>query len=219
MIGISSKVVFLFLSICAINHAYQIKPRIVNGETAYKGQFPYYTFLQIYQVDSTKAGICGGTLITPFFVLTAAHCLAKASKVLVHLGITDLYSNDGIGMDIILVQPNRIHIYPNYMAMLIWNDVALIHLPRQAKLSRYIMPINLPNDCSSNENLDTIVMGFGRTETNKPSPDYLRFASLKTTSIGECRITYPFILLRRSVICAKSYKKPIQSIAKVLNFN
>jgi len=214
MIGISSKVVFLFLSICTINHAYQIKPRIVNGEAAQKGQFPYYAFLQIYKVDSINAVFCGGTLITPEFVLTAAHCLSKASKVLVHLGITELYSYDGIEIDVISVQPNRIHIYPNYMALLIWNDVALIHLPRQAKLSRYIMPIDLPNDCSSNENLETIVMGFGRTETNKPSPNSLRFASLQTTSIGECRITFPLLLWRRSVICAKSYKKPIRAVGK-----
>lgn len=216
MIGISSKIVFLFLSICAINHAYQIKPRIVNGDTAQKGQFPYYAYLQIYEVGSTYPVICGGTLISSDFVLTAAHCLTKASKVLVHLGITELYSNDGIGMDVISVQPNRIHIYPKYIALLIWNDVALIQLPWQAKLSRYIMPINLSNDCSSNENLDTIVMGFGRIGTNKPSPNNLQFASLQTTSTGECRLTFPLLILRRSVICAKSSKNPIQAIGKVL---
>ncbi|XP_055327029.1 serine protease 3-like [Sitodiplosis mosellana] len=98
--------------------------------------------------------------------------------------------------------------------MLIWNDVALIHLPRRAKLSRYVMPIELPNDCSPNENLDSIVMGFGRTGTNEPSSIDLRFASLHTTSIGECRRQFPFLFLRRSVLCAKSYGSKTQAIAK-----
>lgn len=79
MVSNSTKVVFLFLSLCAVNYAYQIKPRIVNGDAATKGQFPYYAHIAVAKVNSTRL-ICGGALITPEFVLTAVS-LANTSSI------------------------------------------------------------------------------------------------------------------------------------------
>jgi len=43
--------------------------RITNGLTATRAQFPWQIALTI-----DGAGFCGGSLISPLWVLTAAHC-------------------------------------------------------------------------------------------------------------------------------------------------
>jgi secreted trypsin-like serine protease len=48
----------------------KINPYIVGGEFATLGQFPWQTFLMF-----DRWGACGGSLIHPEWVLTAAHCI------------------------------------------------------------------------------------------------------------------------------------------------
>ena len=47
------------------------RSRIVNGVVATRGQFPWQVHIKKF---GEKSHLCGGTLIHPLFVLTAAHC-------------------------------------------------------------------------------------------------------------------------------------------------
>lgn len=50
--------------------------RIVNGEKAVDGQLPYIAGIFPF-FNVTGAIVCGGSVISPSFILTAAHCLAQ----------------------------------------------------------------------------------------------------------------------------------------------
>jgi V8-like Glu-specific endopeptidase len=53
-----------------INEAEEISPRIAGGQNAVQGRYPYYVALR----DKNDKFRCGGSLIAPNIVLTAAHC-------------------------------------------------------------------------------------------------------------------------------------------------
>lgn len=217
------KVFSIFLSAFTLSHAYKHTPRIVDGQVATRGQFPYYVYVETFD-DTTVSSGCGGALISADFVLTAAHCLKQATqRVIVHLGVSQIHSVQR-DMDTMTVEPDRFHIYPYHVSLAYVNDIALIHLPRSAKLNQYIQPIKLPSDCSSNTNLIGVVMGHGKTGTFDPPTNFLQFIHLQTVPSEEChQLFFRFLwlsktitdLFDKSVLCAKPYDGKIQSTCRV----
>lgn len=110
------------LAFVATNHAYKLESRIVNGEKAVLGQFPYYAFLHVK--SSVGSTACGASLIKDEWLLTAAHCLTDAYSVGVHLG--------GIRVDLnsptMEVGANRLYTHPEYIQIMALNDIGELKL-------------------------------------------------------------------------------------------
>lgn len=51
----------------------KVIPRVVNGQAASSNQFPHQALIFIQTLQGTFQ--CGGSLINPTWVLSAAHCI------------------------------------------------------------------------------------------------------------------------------------------------
>lgn len=58
-----------------MQNAVSIEERIINGNVATANQFPWHVSVQgtLYNNQTT---LCGGALIGPAHILTAAHCVS-----------------------------------------------------------------------------------------------------------------------------------------------
>ncbi|XP_023313933.1 chymotrypsin-C-like [Trichogramma pretiosum] len=86
----------LFLSPSLICYVTGARPRIVEGELAGFGEFPYIVTLQRLTEGCTYH-ICGGSILDEYHIITAAHCVTnnvtnklKNEQITLGAGITDL---------------------------------------------------------------------------------------------------------------------------------
>jgi transmembrane serine protease 9 len=103
-------------------------PQIVGGSKALPGEFPWQVALLDASVANTfRAQYCGGALIAPSWVVTAAHCVydrgvEPPGSVDVLVGTTSLTSG-GKRVDV-----EAIVVHPRYSERTSENDIALLHL-------------------------------------------------------------------------------------------
>ncbi|XP_059474194.1 brachyurin-like [Neocloeon triangulifer] len=162
--------------------------RIVGGQLATRGQFPYQAALII------DGGVfCGGSLVSENFVLTAAHCADGFSSWQVHLGAQSLSATeDGR----VILESTTAKIHEQYDPFLIENDVALITLPSTVVLSQYIQTIRLPAKSNTDlyEGVTARASGWGLTSDASSSvSDTLNFVDLPTITNQECTDIYGII--------------------------
>lgn len=135
--------------------------------------------------------------------MTAAHCIHKADEVEIQLGSHEIRNYKEEGRMMTIVSDEYLYVAPGYRERQPWNDIGLIRLPQPVQFNEYIQPISLPRICDLNENKNAIVMGHGRISTSDVKlPEMLQYAALKTISVSECKEIFPFMLRRRSMLCA-----------------
>ncbi|XP_045426313.1 tryptase-like isoform X2 [Pipistrellus kuhlii] len=114
---------------------------IVGGREAPGNKWPWQVSLRFLR-DEYWQHICGGSLIHPQWVLTAAHCLGPEIKdpanLRVQLREQHLYYRDK------LLPVNRIIVHPNYYDVVEGFDIALMELGDPVNISCNVRLVALP---------------------------------------------------------------------------
>lgn len=78
----------------------------------------------------------------------------------------------------------------------------MIKLPQKVEFSDTIKPVKLA--CNKAKNVVVTAIGNGlMNTTSKELAPILQFVSLKTIPLVQCLPHFPFLLLRKSVVCAR----------------
>lgn len=146
--------------------------RIIGGAPA-NTEYPFMVSLQ-----SGGWHFCGGSLISPNTVLTAAHCVESSStrSFDVVIGRSDLSSTEGQRVDV-----SQIHIHPNYDTYSIDSDIAVVRLAESVSYE----PTSYATPSDSHlfaPGIDSTIMGWGQTEMFGSSPDKLHEATVPIVS-------------------------------------
>ncbi|KAI1884806.1 hypothetical protein AGOR_G00230290 [Albula goreensis] len=114
--------------------------RIVGGTAAQEGFWPWQVDIQL-----GSDHVCGGSLITKDWVLTAAHCFPNpgvVSSYVLYMGRQQL---SGFNQFETTSRVRRVVIPPGYSSPQEGQDMALIQLASPVKWTDHIQPICLPD--------------------------------------------------------------------------
>ncbi|XP_023588680.1 serine protease 44 [Trichechus manatus latirostris] len=111
--------------------------RVVGGRPATQKKWPWQVSLQINNVH-----LCGGSLISHRWVLTAAHCIFGHLEYTAKLGDIHLHHKSRMAV-IVPVQDILIHKDFNAVGRIV-NDIALALLQFPVNYSSHIQPVCLP---------------------------------------------------------------------------
>lgn len=174
--------------------------RVIAGTTATRGSWPWQIIMKF-----NGRGMCGGSLISPTWVVTAAHCVSgkerQASSFKIGVGEHNRNMREGSEEDIPV---SKIFSHPSYQRSTLNNDIAIIKLSRPVKFGKFVSPVCLP-DNDVPVGTECYITGWGKTRHPGSMTHILQQAKLPVADSKVChdlnRNTIP-IPITKAMVCA-----------------
>lgn len=187
---------------------------VVGGVDADKGAYPWQIS---FQWSSTLVGnlhMCGGTIISKDWILTAAHCITdiKYFTYIIVAGEHNLQVEEGTEQ---VREIQEFIVHPGYSDDNTVNDIALLHLKTPLKFDAMVQPACLPKTSMKeqiySDGAKTILSGWGELdpkgifESQKEGriPDILQATSFPVVDLDVCNGPGKYHgMIRKGMFCA-----------------
>lgn len=160
---------------CGLPVTNQRRPLIVKGEVASSsGEWPWHASIWHRVSHGTFVYVCGGTLLSELYVLTAGHCVSKdgnsLNERLITVQLGSVRQNLLLGsfpVQNVAVAGNIVH--EDFAPRTFQADLAMLALRTKVVLNEFIRPVCLPEAGGKSDGKDlygreAVAVGFGMTE-------------------------------------------------------
>jgi len=189
-----------------------VHTRIIGGERVQPTELPYQVAVihPIYNID------CGGTIIAPEWVMTAAHCWTSEQQP----------TSPGISFEGYTVVVGSVNwkepkfppvnivktvLHRGYHNSRKPNDIALLKLSAPVIHPPFAMAAQLPNPGESFVGQEAIVSGYGRVdEAERFAPPHLLKVYEVVKPDNECRSFHGNLYVNRIMLCARDARQEIK---------
>jgi secreted trypsin-like serine protease len=183
--------------------------RVIGGTAAILGSWPWQV-LVVVPTAGKQYSTCGGSVIAPRWILTAAHCFQnvdtsrsvvvaeqQSSAVTRALGDIDTRS---------FHRNVRTVIHPQYRPQSSENDIALLKLNENVR-SRAVVPLLSPDSTLENADVKAVVTGWGRLrEVDDNGNDPTTGQRLRTEEVVPERLMEVKLPLVATDMCKAAYQ-------------
>ncbi|KXJ30165.1 Chymotrypsin-C [Exaiptasia diaphana] len=185
--------------------------RVVAGDNAVPNSWPWQISLQRKSPYNSWFHTCGGSLISPEYIVTAAHCVMSESRpeqYRVVVGEHDRKKNDGE----VNIGVHSIHSHEGFSMKHLKNDIALIRLNKPVILNDRVGTVCLPaKDSKVAVGKKCFITGWGRTVGGGKTATILQQAEMPVSSHADCAKANKAIapVDEKSMVCAGYAKQGV----------
>jgi secreted trypsin-like serine protease len=191
----------MFTILFSTIHLYASSQRIINGNVVSTNDKKYESIVALDIYIEGNHALCAGTLISPTWVLTAAHCLVSVyspNDVLVNTNTYDITNYTG------MTSVKKFVVHPEYDPSMMLNDIALIELSTPITT---VAPIALNTNTNLTSGENAWVAGWGNMSIDPniyDLPDTLREALVPIVDFNTCNASnaYNGFLNNNAMLCA-----------------
>ncbi|XP_050073051.1 brachyurin-like [Anopheles maculipalpis] len=180
--------------------------RITNGLEARPGQFPYQAL--VMSEFGMLTVLCGGSVLTQNFILTAAHCVMFDQVNRATGGMAIFGAHNRLLVEStqqrIRFSTSGIIVHPSYTVSNYRFDVAVVRLNSALQFTPFVQPVRLPGrfDARQFEGQIGTISGFGQTsDTSSAFATILQYTVNTIMSNSACISRWGSLLIEAQNVC------------------